>query len=206
MWALAGSAAGLLLAAATWRIAGFDGEPEWLARLNADIPLVPEAPPAAMTGAAHEAQRRILNDLLRREIWGRAEVDELTGILRRGYAMPRAGRRMSPDEFSASMLHAAASLALLGRLESGAPIEPAARDSIVEAFVEELDAPHPDRRSHAAVALIVTKSIEDPAVRAVVDRLLDDPDVETRETVAFQLAHYDEDRRRWLASAARDEP
>lgn len=206
-WALAGGALGVLLAGASWHLSGVGRTPEWLTRINQDIPLMPDSPGVTVNAASHAAQQRVINDLLRRHLWSTEEVAELAAILRNGYPTRASlGRRLTPEEFGVVMLHSAASVALLARLECGAPVEPDARREIVHAFIEELEADNPERRGNAALALIVTRSIEDPAVRALVDRLLEDSDADTSETVALQLAHYDDQRAQHLASAAQPEP
>lgn len=205
-WVLAGIAAG---AAAFSLLLGITGvgrsAPEWQVRLDEDVPRYSSANTSIVGPAAHLAQERIFNDLLRRWNWTDSEARELCGLLRAGYPVPLAARRaMSAEDFGRAMVHSAASVALLARLEVGAPMTPSARGLIVGAFIDELGEAFPERRCNAAMALIVSKSIEEPAVRAMVEQLTEDADPETAEIVAMQLAHYDDQKSRALALADRE--
>lgn len=206
-WVVCGSAAGAVILT-SWHWAGRSvlAPPEWKRRLDREIPAFVPSPSSAVTEEAQRLQARILDDLLRRPKWGTDESRELCAILRAGYPRPLSDRRtLSRDDLSAAMIHMAAGVAMIARLEVGAPVSPAARAEIIRAFVAELEEPFPERRSNAAMALIVTRSIEDRFVRAAVESLLDDPNPETAQVVAMQLAHYDHQRARLLASSAADQ-
>lgn len=103
------------------------------------------------------------------------------------------------------MVRASASLALLARLEVGAPVTVEARRTIIAAFTDELAEPRAERRCNAAMALIVTRAIEDAYVRHEVERLTDDTDSDTAQIIAMQLAHYDDQRSRALALSVASE-
>ncbi len=202
---LSGLAAGTaVFAAALWINGTFDSRNEWRQRLDQDVPLFSISKSAAVSEGSITAQTRIFNDVLRRPNWGEAEAAELCAILRRGYPKALSERRsLSREEMGAAMVHSAASVALLARLEVGGPMTDEARRMIVHSFAEELSAEFAERRCNAAMALIVSKSIEDPFVRAEVERLTEDSDAETAEIIAMQLAHYDDQRTRALALGAR---
>lgn len=205
-WALAGIAAGGIAAAILLAMSAGASTPEWKQRLDSDVPHFVQPAPGIVGPSACAAQTRILNDLLRRSSWDEPEARELCDVIRAGYPRPLSERRkLSADELGAAMVHGSASLAVLARLEVGAPISHVARRIIVETLTDELSAGFAERRCNAAMVLIVTRSIEDPLVRAEVERLAEDPDRDTAEIVAMQLAHYDDQRSRALTLARSDD-
>ena len=72
-----------------------------------------------------------------------------------------------------------------------------------------LDAPDPFQRIEAASFFVDTGGIEDPVIRALVERMIDDPDKENGLTVSIMLSHYDhkkQTRAAYDAKRARAEP
>lgn len=205
-WTLAGIAAGGIAAAILLAMSAGASTPEWKRRLDANVPHFVQPAAGIVSPSACAAQSRILNDLLRRPSWDEPEARELCDVIRAGYPRPLSERRsLSTNDFGAAMVHGSASLAMLARMEVGAPISPGAKRIIVETLTDELSAGFAERRCNAAMVLIVTRAIEDPLVRAEVERLAEDPDRDTAEIVAMQLAHYDDQRSRALTLARSDE-
>lgn len=203
LWMIAGAAAGMAAFGCWWVGVGAAAPPEWAVRIEESVPRIEPSAGSRLTPEASATQARLLNDILRRPTWGVEEASDVAGVIRAGYPRAWTSRGGLTDaEFSAAMVHTAAMLAAIARLEAGAPVDAAARAVVVETLVDELAHPFAERRSGAAVALIVTRSIEDPAVRGEVERLLDDADSETAQIVALQLTHYDDQRSGSLASAA----
>lgn len=184
----AGAAAGLIASTGAFWIVRHATQPaEWRVLLDREVPLLEPAAPGVVLTHDHALRVRIMNDLLRRSQWGRDEAVELCGLMR------EAGPARSP------IVSRTAMLALLARLETRAPVSDDARRMIIDALSLELAEPDPSRRSDAAMALIVTRSIEESTVRHEVESLLEDPDPDTAQIVANQLAHYDDQRARALA-------
>lgn len=202
--ALGGAVAGVVLVLAIWLPFGLGHrEPAWLVWLDQAVPRFTPSPTTVLPADAQAEQARIINDVLRRRTWTLAEVNDLAAIVRRGYPVPmRSDRRLQGHEFGQAMVYLSASTALIARLEAGAPMTAEARAAIVNVLLDELDAEFPERRQHAAVALVATGLIRDPLVRARVERLLDDPDAETAEIVALQLSYFDDQRHRSAARAS----
>ncbi|MBL8747389.1 MAG: hypothetical protein JNK58_13670 [Phycisphaerae bacterium] len=200
----AGIACGTVsLGTALWMF-GAPSEPEWKQRLDRDVPPLLMSSASSVSEESLRLQQRILNDVLRRPMWTADEARELCDLLRAGYPRPLTERnQLSREELGAAMTHGAASVAVLARLELGAPMTPDARRIILHALEEELAADFPERRCSAAMALIVSRSIEDRFIRAQVEQLTEDADHETAEIIAMQLSHYDDQRSRALAMGQR---
>jgi hypothetical protein len=183
-------------------------DPEWLREASDPQWRFPAHTPKTMTDESAAVGRRIQNDLMLRPLWGKAEIDEIERLLVKGY--PRSLHDQSPEnretreEFSARNNYTSAFLALWNRLDNDAPMTPEARQRGIELVLNELSAEFPERRRNGGLALIDTKLIEDPAIRAEVDRLLKDEDANTAEVIALQLTEYD--RRRAIRLRRQAEP
>ncbi|MDX2115604.1 MAG: hypothetical protein SFZ24_08290 [Planctomycetota bacterium] len=165
----------------------------WRERLDAVVPMRDAAiEPPGLKGEAFATCVRITNEILRRPAWRAEDVRELLDIMAPGYPRPLGDRAATPADRARYYVFSEASLALSFRLESGAPVDAAARDLIVDHWLNELHEAFPERRIDAALELVFHGCIEDRGVRALVETVLDDPEPDNRETLARQLARYDD--------------
>ncbi|MBL8745110.1 MAG: hypothetical protein JNK58_02005 [Phycisphaerae bacterium] len=200
-WLSAGLGCGVIILAGTWTLTRSSATPEWLRRMD-ELPRYPRPSNDLCLDADAHTIEWIEGELLRRPTWDVAEAEALIVIILKGYPKRMSDPDQTPAERSQGFVFRAATSAITTRLEFGAPITPAARRALIDLLVEELRAPFPERRMHAAADLVQFGEIEDRSVRAAVERLLDDPDPIVAEDVGFILTRYDDDRARRAMRAA----
>jgi len=173
-----------------------DRRPEWIRRLDEVQRFDPEVLKQAGGGAVDLEAR--IQEIAQRPLWDVADVDELWKIYGRYDRDLRSYPKDIPRSESIPILVAmTASYYLEMRFEGDTPFTPAARERYMSLLVEDLFSPVAGRRSDSALGLILgTGTLEEPGIRAQVERLLDDPDEEVRKVVALQLGYHDEAKRR----------
>lgn len=182
----------------------WDPRPEWLAKIDASYQPF-DAVVLARGGPEIVAlQDRIWKEILRRPIWDTADIDELWAI------HDTLDRPLStyPDdtpkpEVLSILVRQGAQAALHERFFARAPVTPAAKERYVSLLHNDLFHANRDRRINAALALIGLGFLEEPGVRASVERLLEDRDPDVRTAVAVQLGYYDDKKAREASMAGR---
>jgi hypothetical protein len=196
IWIVCGCVTGLFIAIGLWYLSIQPDRASPLSRLDHDIPRYRWSPDQVVLENDGKRISFIHNDLLHRPLWDVAEATILSDAVKIGYR--RAERDLDPvptiAERSERIVFHFTMNAITGRLEYDAPITVPARRMLIELLIEELDAVFPERRRSAAATLINRGEIEDPAIRAAVERLMDDPDLDTVEHIGFLLTRYDDDK------------
>ncbi|MBL8745108.1 MAG: hypothetical protein JNK58_01995 [Phycisphaerae bacterium] len=165
--------------------------PEWLRDVSNPVWRFPEHTPKAMTAESSAVCRRVQNDLMLRPLWGEAEMVEIETIINRGYPRPLADPDQSVEERSKFFEYSSAFLALWNRMRNDAPMTPEAKAHGIRILRAEVYAEFPERRKDGGLALIETRLIENPDIRAEVERLLHDEDPVVAEVIGLQLGEYD---------------
>lgn len=138
--------------------------------------------------------QRLENVLARKPKWTHADVDELLAHI---HAAPTRScdPAHTPDEIGREFLADAASSVLFFRLYYDGPMAHGVRDRLVGHLVSNADSnPNLDRRHHCALNLISLGLIEEPEIRAIVERLCAAPDPFIASNMTNQLSWYEHKR------------
>lgn len=202
-WTVAGIACGLSAVAALFFLVGdwdLGTKPEWrrlvdeALLLNESFRTDPERSRKDICLDADAERITSINERLRLPMWDVEEAGMLAEIVRKRYPKEIRDQNQTRAERSQGFVCREALWTISARLSFKAPITPRARAMLIDLLVEQVDAPFPELRVAAATDLICLSEIENNAIRAAVERLLDDPDPSVADDVAFMLARYDDDK------------
>lgn len=202
-WIVASCVCAVLVSTAAVILFSVDRRPEWRKRLDEEIPVFTWRPGTKLLEADRATNETILNDIIRRAEWGAKEIDYLFSVLSQGYPAGSDQLEAPPHDVSTFLTWQLARTVLTGRLELNEPVTDDARARIVEFLVQEVGSSQQYRRKSAGIDLISLGIIEDPAIRILVEGLLDDPVPRVAEDIAFLLARYDERKAKEEAIAAK---
>lgn len=209
-WILIGIGGGLAAALFGAVAVRANKPPPWMADLDRGFPRIEQLSPSFLP-ESRDRQMFIRNELLRRPLWDVKEVEYLRAIIRVGYPRPFQEGNLNREEMSLFFDFTASTLAMDARILTKAPISVAARELIIQTMVNELEAEFPERRRSAADSLLEYGAVEHPKIRAAVERLFEDEDEQTAQTVASHVASYDRRRKQHenyalKARSAADDP
>lgn len=183
-----------------WRAWEDSTPPAWKQRIDA-LPLIdvswsfPDTPEGRACEALRQISAIIVNDIYRRDRWTMEEAEFLDEIIRAGY--PPAGREdwgTHEEAWKAGVQEEAVSVVIL-RIGYGAPIEPEARELLVQSLFSELQAPTWNRRWSTASSIIGGRPLfEIPGMRQRIEAAIEslDENPEFQESLRMRLAGFDE--------------
>ncbi len=174
--------------------------PAWKVQLM-DLPLVlePENPNPSTSAQGRARRRYLMNDLRRRDFWGRQEVDEVIAMIE-AHPLDLVPQQdvTSNEDWERYFLARDAIGAIRTRLGIGAPIDAAERQRLVDVLLRYSHAASPHIRLSLAETLCWSGLIfEDSRADARVKEMMNDPDPQVAANARGQYRYHTQRRERW---------
>lgn len=162
----------------------------WVAWMDENLPrfdpVLSNTPPPF-----RERECFLLNDLARRPRWDVEEAGIARGLVEEGYPPLADDRGASAEYLGRVRVYMGAMLAMHGRLASGAPVTPAARRLMIEAFINEVHAEAPERQMEGAACLIECRAVDEPEARRAVEAMIRTAREDVAQSIGIMLGNYD---------------